>query len=506
MSRLDAMREEYGVDHFVFWEQQARQMDFLRSCGMSFALEGGPIGTPVADVILYGGAAGGGKTDALLVLGIIACSWFARLNVGYFRREFPQLEGPGGAILRCREMMAPLENAKMAKWNANQRRWTFSSHAVFQFCHAKNEDDVYNYQSQQFDLLLVDESTHFTEFQLRYLQTRNRATVKDWVPFTALATNPGHYSHGYHKRNFVDVGPPGEVHAVEVEPGHFAKHLFIPAFLHDNEVLELRDPLYREKLERQPEEIRRALLDGDWSIFAGQYFKSWRYHHHVTKAVELPVAWTRFAAMDWGYAAPCAILWFAVDPSMKRVYCYREVYITEMLPEEVADLFLDLSQDEEVQYVKASPDMWQERGLISRASGGESIAEVFMSKGVPLEPADNRRVMGWTQVRDYLRFAPDGHPYLVVFDNCTELIRTLPELIHSDKKVEDVDDKCEDHAPEALRYALMSRPQPEGAGLLAPGHDDMHAPSGGSFDTEDGFDEADDEDDQIRIGTRGFFN
>jgi len=492
VSKTEKLKEKHGADHVLLWERQDRQVEFLKACGQAHGVLGGKPSTPEADAILYGGAAGGGKTDALLALAIIACSYNPGLQAGFFRREYPHLEGPGGAIMRAKEMLAPLVDKKIVTWNANQRRWTWYHGAVLQFCHAKDESDVYNYQSQQFDLLLIDESTHFTEFQIRYLQTRNRATIKNWTPFTALATNPGNYSHGWHKRMFVDPGVPGKVHEVEVEPGYYAKHIFIQAFLHDNQVLEERDPAYRSKLERQPEEIKKALLEGDWSIFAGQYFKSWRYNKHVAEPVELPKSWYRFCAMDWGYAAPCALLWFAVDPAMMRVYCYREIYVTEMLPEEVADLYLDLSQDENINYVKASPDMWQERGLISKASGGESIAETFLSKGVPLEAADNRRVMGWTQIREYLKDGPDGHPHLIVFSNCTELIRTLPELIHDEKKVEDVDEKCEDHAPEALRYGLMSRPIPAPGNLLMPGHQTEEHRS--SFDREEGRDDWEDED------------
>ncbi len=435
------------------------------------------------------------KSDALLILALIAAITWPGCQIGYFRREYPQLEGPGGAIMRSKELFS-----NIASWNGNFRRWTFprvnGKHSVIQFCHAKNESDVTNYQSQQFDILLIDESTHFTRYQIRYLITRNRATVDGVIPFTALASNPGNVGHGYHKREFVDPGPPGKVHNVEVEPGVFERHLFIPAFLADNQVLETRDPGYRARLERQPEEIRRALLEGDWTVFAGQYFKTFRRHLHVCEPFELPQGWTRFASMDWGYAAPCCILWHAVDPGNRRVYTYREIYVTEMLPEEVAALYHDLSQyDPEIRYVSASPDIWQERGLGKKETGGESIAEIMMNAGMPLMKADNRRVMGWSRMRDYLSIAPDGRPYWIIFDTCTELIRTLPELIHDDKHVEDVSDKCEDHAPEAARYGLMSRPSPIGDDeVIVPGGLPGEGQRKWDFDSEEGLDEYEDED------------
>jgi phage terminase large subunit len=473
----------------IEWKKQPRQIEFLRACGLAHPFDGGKPGPPKARIIFYGGAAGGGKSDSLLMAGVIAALSFPGCNVGYFRRQYPQLEGPGGAIMRSHSILNGI-----AKYNGSLRRWTFPNNSVIQFCHAKNEEDVYNYQSQQFDVLLIDESTHFTRFQVRYSLTRNRATVKGVIPFCALGSNPGNIGHGWHKKEFIDVGPPGIVHRVEVEPGQYETHLFIPSFLHDNQVLEQRDPGYRATLEAQPEEIRKALLEGDWNVFAGQYFKSFRAHKHVIDPFEIPESWQKFRAMDWGYAAPCAVLWFAVDPASYRVYVYKEIYITEKRPEEVADMILRSDNGEEIRYMKASPDIWQERGLTSKQTGGESIGEVFQQSGVYLESADNRRIMGWSRVRDYLADGPDGKPMLQIFNTCQNLIRTLPELIHDTRNVEDVDGNCEDHAPEALRYGLMSRPKPSDLLPFLPGE------AGRSphfdFTTEQGRDEYEDLEDE----------
>ncbi len=437
------------------WKRQPRQVEFLRALGLSHPFEPGEPTKPKARVILFGGAAGGGKSDALLVAGIITALTYPGASIGYFRREYPQLEGPGGAIMRSHDLMAGL-----AKYNGGLRRWKFGNGSILQFCHSKNEADIYSYQSQQLDAILIDESTHFTRFQVRYLLTRNRATVKGITPYMALASNPGNIGHGYHKMEFIDVGEPGQPVEVEVEPGQIETHLFIPSRLADNVILEQRDPGYRATLEAQPEEIRRALLDGDWDVFAGQYFKTFRRDLHCVDPFTIPDHWTRFASMDWGYAAPAAVHWHAVDPASKRVYTYRELYVTQMRPAEVAELVLDMSEGETISYLKASPDMWQERGLSSDAMAGESIADEFIERGLPMEMADNRRVIGWTRVREYLSFLSDGLPAWQCFTNCQNLIRTLPELIHDSRHVEDVDGDCEDHAAESLRYGLMSRPKP----------------------------------------------
>ena len=431
------------------WEQD-RQVQFLRACGLSYYIDGGGPKPPVARILLYGGSAGGGKTSALLIAGLIAAVTWPGCKVGYFRREYPQLEGPGGAIQESHQLYSAV-----AKWHGGQRRWTFPGGSILQFCHCKNEEDIYGYQSLQFDVLLIDESTQFTEFQLRYLLTRNRATVNGIIPFCAMATNPGGVSHGYHRKYFVDAGPWGQPVDVEIEE-QLERHIFIPARLKDNIILEQRDPGYRKTMESMPEDVREALLNGRWDIFSGQYFKTFRKDrdgqpYHVVPVTEIPKDWRRFGSIDWGFAAPCAVYWHTIIPSSGRVITYRELYVTRHRAAEVASLFVDLSkykdgEQEEIAYVKMSPDAWHERGLGSKASPGETVAEEFFKKGINVEPADNRRILGWNRMREYLSPAPDGLPWWQIFETCTNLVRTLPEMVHCKRRPEDISRDGEDHA------------------------------------------------------------
>lgn len=340
-------------------------------------------------------------------------------------------------------------------------------------------------QSQQIDFLFIDESTEMTSFQIRYLLTRNRATVAGLKPFCALATNPGGISHGFHKKFFVDAGPPGVPIDVEIEPGRYQKHIFIPSRLSDNKILEDRDPGYRLTLENQPEEIRRALLDGDWDVYAGQYFKNFRRDKHVVEPFKIPSIWRKFCSVDWGYAAPCAVLWHTIEPSSGRVYTYRELYVTEHRAAEVAELVKELSEGEELEYLKMSPDAWHERGLGSKASPGEIIAEEFLKLGLNVEPADNRRIQGWQRMREYLADAPDEKPWWQIFNTCPNLIRTIPEMVHDKRKIEDIDGDCEDHAVESSRYGLMSRPSPVDGSSFMPGAREYY---GANEEDDDDFD------------------
>ena len=158
--------------------------------------------------------------------------------------------------------------------------------------------------------------------------------------------------------------------------------------------------------------------------------------------------------MDWGYRDPCCVLWAAVSPEGQLII-YRELYVTEMLSSRVAQKVRELSLGEKIAYTASSPDAWQQRGL--PGAEGDCIADVFAKNGVPLLPADNRRIHGWQRLREALALQMDGAPGLVIFSTCTELIRTLPLLTYDEHDHEDVSDACEDHAPEALRYAVMSR-------------------------------------------------
>jgi len=263
--------------------------------------------------------------------------------------------------------------------------------------------------------------------------------------------NPGGVGHGWVKRLFIDR----RYRAAE-KPEDYA---FIPARVFDNQALLRANPGYLRTLRNLPAHLRRAHLEGDWDALAGQYFEEFRRDRHIVKPFPIPDWWRRFRAMDWGYNDPCAVLWFACGPD-GRVYVYRELYERQVLSSRMAEKIRAASEGEKFAYTVASPDAWQKRGVVQSGQEGiegESVAEVFAHHGVPLLRADNTRVAGWQRVREYLADLPDGKPRLQIFDRCENLIRTLP-LLQYDKNGEDVRDGAEDHAPEALRYGLMSRP------------------------------------------------
>ena len=392
----------------------------------------------------YGGARGGGKSWAMRRKFILLALRYPGLNLLLLRRTLPELR-ENHLIPMQRELYG------FAVYNSAERVFRFPNGSRIKLGYCDTMQDVYQYQGQEYAVIGLEEATHFTEEQMRFLTTCNRTTRKDFSPRMYYTCNPGNVGHAWVKRLFID-----RLYAENENPNDY---LFIPARIYDNKVLLDADPNYIRQLEALPEELRRAHLDGNWDVHAGQYFREFSRDRHVIEPFEIPSWWRRFRSMDWGYNDPCCVLWHAVDGE-NRVYTYRELYVRETRAGEVASMVLELSRGESISYTVASPDMWQKRGAVLSSAGGfegETLAELFTSSGLSLTPADNSRVPGWNRVRDFLAVAPDGRPNWLCFSDCRNLIRQLPALQFDQHNREDAADG-DDHAPEALRYALMSRP------------------------------------------------
>ena len=402
----------------------------------------------------YGGARGGGKSWAMRRKLVLLCLATPECNALLLRKTLPELR---------ENHLVPLlrELAGAAEYNAAERVFRFPNGARLRLGYCDGANDIYQYQGQEYDAVGMEEATHFTEEQMRFLTTCNRTVKPGFRPRMYYTCNPGNIGHGWVKRLFID-----RLYEENERPADYA---FIPARVWDNKVLLAADPDYVRALEALPEELRRAHLEGDWDVHAGQYFREFSRQKHVVEPFDVPKWWKRFRSMDWGYNDPCCVLWHAVDGD-GRIYTYRELYVRALRADEVAQRMRALSEGEAISYTVASPDMWRKRGALLKAEGGfegESIAELFAKAGVPLTPADNARVAGWQRVRSYLAPAADGMPLWQVFAACPALIRTLPQLVYARHDREDAADG-DDHAPEALRYALMSRPRRNDAPREAP--------------------------------------
>lgn len=451
----------------IKWRPQPKQLKFLRACGLAHPFVGGKPSKPIADIIGYGGAAGGGKSDALMGAAIVYGLTYPGARIGYFRQTFTQLDGEGGAIARSLELLS-----QVAKYNSSKHQWVFPNKSTLRFCYLQRDADLPNYQSQQFECLLFDEGTQFTWHRVAWMQQRIRS-VKGYPTFTAIATNPGGIGHGWFKKFFVKSGEPEVSAPVEVEEGKFKNIVFIPSRLSDNQILENADPHYRKKLEALPENLRRQFLDGDWDVAEGMAFTEWRDHKHVIPPFEIPEEWIRFRSLDWGHSKPYSVGWYAVDFD-GRLYKYRELYGyggredvgTKEDPADVAAKIIEKEtlpdgSRERIRYAVADDAIFGGRQDNS-PSIAEQFAEAFGDKAVHWEPVGKgprSRISGKLELHHRLKWKEDeDEPMLQFFNTCFHTVRTLPNMVLDEKDPEDVDTSLEDHAYDETRYACMSRP------------------------------------------------
>lgn len=442
--------------------------------------QGQALLTP-ANEILYGGAAGGGKSHLARVASIIWCSDVPGIQGYFFRRKYDQLiknhmEGPTG----FRALLAPWVTAKLCEIVELEIRFKWGSRIFLN--HAQHEKDIYNHLGPEFHFLFIEEATQFSAKMLRFLRSRLRIpdTLKipdkylGVFPRAIYTSNPGGVGHDYLKTGFIDPHPPLTLFDAPENDGGM-KRVFIPAKLADNPSLNGLEYSRQLKGLGSPELVD-AMLNGDWSIIAGAFFKEFSENRHVLPVFALPKHWTRFRAFDWGYARPFSCGWYTVSDGAcitcygtgcRNKNCvtyprgaiikYREWYGRSepnvglrLQDPEIARGIVERTGDEDIAYTVADPSMF-------KSDGGPCPAETFRRHGVSMRAADNTRVAGWQQIRTRLN-GEEGRPMLYFFETCRDTIRTLPALQHDEHRLEDIDTDMEDHAADQLRYGCMSRP------------------------------------------------
>lgn len=413
------------------------------------------------DEVLFGGAAGGGKSYGQLIDALLYALKYQKSRQLILRRTMPELEH---SLIMVSLSFYP---RSACKYKASSRKWEFFNGSIIEFGYLAGDKDMFRYQGAEYDIIRFDELTHFTEQQYIYLLSRIRG-VNDYPKQIKSSTNPGGIGHSWVKRRFIDIGAPGKT----ISDDEGSTRIFIPSFVSDNKFLMESDKGYIKRLEKLPGAERKALLYGEWNIFDGQVFTELRNNPnsyktrlwtHVIEPFDIPREWRRYRTFDFGFSKPFAVSWFAVDND-GRAYNYRELYGCTGEPDvgikwtaqRIADEIRTIEETEDkglhITGI-ADPAIWNSTG-----SEEGSIAEMMQKRGIYFEKGRNERIAGKMQVHYRLTFDEKGIPMLYFFTTCKNMLRTLPELKYDPMRPEDVDTRQEDHLYDALKYFLMSDP------------------------------------------------
>ena len=422
----------------------------------------------------FGGARGGGKSWSVRAKAKILAACYPGIKLLIVRRTFPELVN--NHINQLRDELHGL-----AKYNKTEKVFTFPNGSTIKFGYCNADKDLDQYQGAEYDVIFLDEATQLQELWIKKITACVRG-VNDFPKRIYYTCNPGGASHGYFKRLFIDKRyEDGE------DPEDYA---FIQALVTDNKALMASQPDYIRQLEALPPKLREAWLYGRWDIFEGQFFEDFRLtpdpqkcaeagisvedalkqHRwtHVIEPFDLNVGacrgWNIMRSYDFGYNKPFSLGYWAVDYD-GTLYRIMEMYGCTQTPDEG----VKWSPDEQFRRIRefeqehpwlkgrkivdsvADPAIWD-------CSRGESVAETAARYGIYFSPGDNNRIPGWMQVHYRLQFDQNGYSRMYVFNNCKAFIRTMPLMMYSETKPEDLDTKLEDHCPDEVRYMCMSRP------------------------------------------------
>lgn len=452
----------------IVWKPQTRQASFI-TC-------------PVFE-ILFGGARGGGKTDGVLGEFCVHASQYGEGAVGLMvRRERTQLIE---TIERSKQIYGPLG----WKYHEQQSMWKATNGARLRFAHLERDSDADAYQGHSYTRVYVEEIGTFPSDKpiLKLMATLRSGTA---VPCGFRATgNPGGPGHHWVKRRYIDAAPLGWKVTTETYRNPWTDEaitrgrIFIPSKLQDNKYL---GPGYVANLQMTGSaSLVKAWLEGDWNVIEGAFFPEFSTEKHVIAPFAIPDHWLRFRSMDWGSASPFSVGWWAVVSDDTRLSAggMGDIHLGQSLPRGALVRYrewygadaqgkgLKLKAEDIAEGIKLKelndPKDSITYGVLDPAAfssdGGPSIAERMARSGVWFRRADNRRVAklgsisGWDQVRGRL-VGEENRPMIYFFSTCSDSIRTLPALQHDPDRAEDVDTDSEDHAPDEIRYACMSRP------------------------------------------------
>ena len=411
--------------------------------------------------IAYGGARGGGKSWFVRWKAILLCACYPGIRVLITRRTFRELLN--NHILPLRQILGC-----HADYSGQDKLLKLQNGSTIWFNYCDGDSDLLQYQGAEYDVWFADEAGQMESAWLLAIDACVRG-VNSFPKRTYFTLNPGGPSHSYFKRLFID-----RAFSPQENPADYS---FIPAKLSDNRALMEAQPEYEKSLKKLPPKLQRAWLEGSWDVLEGQYFEEFRSEKtennlftHVIPAFTPPESWPVYRSYDFGYSKPFSVGWWCTDQD-GRLYRILELYGSTGVPNE-GRCWSPREQMEAIAKLEREHPYLRGRDIqgvadpsIFDGSRGVSIASMGQELGVFFRPGTNKRLAGWMEVRNRLRFDARGVPGMYIFDTCKDFLRTFPLLRYDPQGGEDLDTRDEDHIADETRYMCMFRPLAATEGL-----------------------------------------
>ena len=446
--------------------------------------------------VLYGGAAGSGKSYMMRVLAIILCMEIPNIKVFLFRRMYKELYinhvySPDGFLV----MLKPFIDRGDCVFNKSDGVFNFWNGAQIYLCHAQHEPDIQSYLGAEIHVLLIDEATQFTEKMIRFLRTRVRLgglpvpeRWKGLLPKIIYGTNPGGPSHAYFKRGFVLQGE-GHIFKAPINDGGMTRE-FVPARSKENLVMLRNDPNYDQRIMGLGDErLALAYLEGNWDLEDGAAFADlWDMSLHVISSIVIPRTWRVDRSHDYGYSAPCGTLWWAESDGTKAIINDKELILPRKSIVLISELYLADKEDKGVRLLpfeigQRMHDHEHNNGLRMRTEAGPADASIFdkdrgmkcihddyVQRGVRFTKSDKRpgsRERGYVLMRQMLKARATlnrEQPWLLSHRNNVHFNSQIPELPINPENPQDVDSAANDHLYDGARYRVLKGMMQGGSG------------------------------------------
>ncbi|MEI7937022.1 MAG: terminase family protein [Verrucomicrobiota bacterium] len=403
----------------------------------------------------YGGARGGGKSHWLLAqMGADDCQRVAGLKCLLLRKV-----GKANAE-HFEELQRRLFVGLRHEFSAYKGVLKFANGSQIQAGHYQAEKDIDNYLGLEYDVIGIEEATTLSARKHQDISTCSRTSKPDWRPRIYSTTNPGGIGHAWYRARFI----------APFLQGKEAETRFVPARVDDNR---FNNPEYRRVLEGLSGWQKRAWLDGEWDIAAGQFFTTFRRDVHVVDQFDDTRAVEWFAALDYGFTHYTVVLLGCLDGD-GNLFVVDEHAERKWLPDRHAAAVKAMLARHGIKSEGRNPKSEGSQTLsrfvagtdvFSKQSDGSTVASQYARLGITLRPANMERVGGWAEILHRLGDVEAGVvPRLFIHQRCARLIECLPSLQHDPNRPEDVlkvDADEEgiggDDAADGLRYLVATK-------------------------------------------------